>query len=67
MCFNIERSKLYIITLLRTVRGHFLRKNFFLVFVWVNFGDSQIIFGTQAGRTNVPVKYDLPVETGEVC
>jgi len=32
-----------------------------LVFVWVNFGDSQILFGTQAGRKNVPVRYNLSV------
>src|SRR5256885_12878788 len=49
-------------TLSRTVRGHFLRKNFSWFFVWVNFGDSQTIFGTQAGRKpSVPVRYDLPV------
>ena len=39
----------------------FYKKIFSWFFVWVNFGDSQIIFGTQAGRTNVPVRYDLPV------
>ena len=50
-----------------TVRDYFLRKNFSWFFVWVNLGDFQTIFGTQAGRTNVPVRYDLPVETGEVC
>ena len=44
-----------------SVYGHFLRKNFSWFFVWVNFGNSQIIFGTQAGRTNVPVRYDLLV------
>ena len=45
------------------MRGHFLRKNFSWFFVWVNFRDSQTIFGTQAGRKpNVPVRYDLPVE-----
>ena len=43
------------------MRGHFLQKNFSWFFVWVNFRNSQTIFGTQAGRINVPVKYDLPV------
>jgi len=41
----------------------FYEKIFSWFFVWVNFGDSQTIFGTQAGRNpNVPVRYDLPVE-----
>src|SRR3954449_9075684 len=41
----------------------FYEKIFSWFFVWVNFGDSQTIFGTQAGRKpNVPVRYDLPVE-----
>ena len=40
----------------------FYEKIFSWFFVWVNFGDSQTIFGTQAGRKpNVPVRYDLPV------
>jgi len=39
----------------------FYEKIFSWFFVWVNFGDSQTIFGTQAGRINVPVRYDLPV------
>jgi len=38
----------------------FYEKIFSWFFVWVNFGDSQTIFGTQAGRTNVPVRYDRP-------
>src|ERR1043165_1011988 len=39
----------------------FYEKIFSWFFVWVNFRNSQTIFGTQAGRINVPVKYDLPV------
>src|ERR1041385_2879406 len=39
----------------------FYEKIFSWFFVWVNFRDSQIIFDTQAGRTNVPVRYDLLV------
>ena len=39
----------------------FYEKIFSWFFVWVNFGDSQTIFGTQAGRINVPVRSDLPV------
>src|SRR5436189_4075314 len=40
----------------------FYEKIFSWFFVWVNFGDSQTIFGTQAGRKpSVPVRYDLPV------
>ncbi len=39
----------------------FYEKIFSWFFVWVNFGDSQIIFGTQAGRKNVSVRADLPV------
>ena len=39
----------------------FYEKIFSWFFVWVNFGDSQTIFGTQAGRKNVPVRADLPV------
>ena len=44
----------------------FYEKIFSWFFVWVNFGDSQTIFGTQAGKTNVSMRYDLPVETDEV-
>src|ERR1051326_3849741 len=39
----------------------FYGKIFSWFFVWVNFGDSQTIFGTQAERINVPVRSDLPV------
>ena len=38
----------------------FYEKIFSWFFVWVNFGDFQTIFGIQAGRTNVPVRYDRP-------
>ena len=45
----------------------FYEKIFSWFFVWVNFGDSQTIFGTQAGRKpNVPVRYDLPAVLGNL-
>src|SRR5438874_9428787 len=41
----------------------FYEKIFSWFFIWVNFGDSQTIFGIQAGRTNIPMRYGLLVAT----